>query len=467
MLVDVPPVIATEIGEIAEAPEGEQLRVLVARVRAAGLAQVSAEKILTAQLAGIAMNPVAYARFDQRQSSLFRNVSNLNMPLPGTVVPEVFVGAGFHGAVYATARHLAGYDKPYVLDTGDPGGAFAVSRMPSFYLNSENTGGPPGSPWDDGANQLNWLPGAPVQAAHISGRELTDNTVMRFVIRAALMMHARLITRTTVRSVVPQSFGLQVTINLSRVIRARRVIIAAGVGPEAASTVANGGTILTWSQAMAQMDKPFPFEGFKRVAVIGGGKSALCAAEALLGIGPDATMRSAAGGMPGRVDLYSTGLPASRQDWFDNVQARYVRLGSHLPVRVETDEDDEDRTTEPPGYGLFHDLRIYPEKAASPVVVPGGVLVNGRFYDHAVMCNGHVRPPDLLDGLPYETVQAAGRTVACKARGAEVYKVGPYADLPWETADYANRITANPEQRVAMHRLAPLTAALAATLPRT
>ena len=463
MPADVPPAIAAEMAAIADSPEGEQVRVLVARARAKG---ASADELLTAQLAGIAMNPVAYRRFDKRQSTIFQSTSNLNFPVHDTIVPEVIVGAGFHGAVYATARHLAGYEKPFVLDAGEEvGGAFAVSRNPSFFLNSENTGGLPGSPWVDGANQLNWLPGAPVQCSHITGRELADNTVMRYVIRAALMMHARVITRSKVRTVTGQSYGLKIGLTGLRFVLARRLILATGLGPERGPMPKND-RIMTWSRAMAQMDGNFPFDGMRRVAVLGGGKSGLCACEALLGIGPDTSMRSAAGGMPVKVDLYSTRVPMFRQDWLASMQSRYLRLGSHLATRAEEAGSDGEPADLPDGYDRHSDLYVYREEAAEPIAVPGGALVNGRFYDCAVVCTGHDKGPELAGAeVPFIDFAAAGRVVARKARNLQVYKVGPCADLPWERQDFFNRITVNGEQRVAMHRLAPLTAALAAFLP--
>lgn len=461
--VVIPPAVLAEITAIGEpsCPEGGRLRKLQARAVAAG---ASPDELLSWQLAGIAADPVAYRRFDARLTQSFANQSNLNYPSGTGAAPEVILGSGYHAAVLAAARNCGGYGKPLVLESsGTVGGVFAVSQNPSFYLNSESSGGLPGAPWDGRAHDLNWLPGGPVQAAQISGREIPDNTVLRFCVRAALIVHARVITRAhAIRVRLSADSGyLSVELRNGRTIRACRVFDARGMGPDAAPARAPG-RVLSWSQAMAAMDTDFPFEQMRRVAVIGDGKSALCAAEALLGIGPDATLRShAAGGLPAQVDLFGPKLPQFREQWQAQLPGRYLRLGSHLPTGEDTDDDGD--TVPGRGYGLYHDLTVravpgYPAECA------GGVLVNGRFYDAAVVCTGHDTPPGLLS-VDYAPFSVGGREVARKADGVEYYQAGPVADLPWTPADYATGIQANPENRVAMHRLGPLTAILG-TIPQ-
>lgn len=468
MTTEVPPAVAAEIAAIADKPrEGARLRKLVARSRERG---GSADDILAWSLAGIAGDPVAYRRFDEKLTELFRNRSNLNMPADGGYIGEMVIGSGYHAAVICALRSLQGYPKPFVFESSpEVGGALAVTANPSFFLNSEITGGPPGAPWDEGANNLNWLPGGPVQASQVTGREIPDNTVMRFIIRAALIMHARVITRATVLSVSPRSNGcLRVSLSNGRTFLARRVFDARGMGVEKKGG-ADGVRILTWSQAMLQMDRDWPFDGMRRVAVIGNGKSALCAVEAVLGIGPDVTLRShAGGGVADRVDLYAPGLPSRRELWADGVPSRYIRLGSHLPTGLAGNDDDDGDREELRGYGQYHDLTVRQEQGF-PLPVPGGVMVNGRFYDCAITCTGHDRPPDLVIPAgapgPYEFFTAGGRKVASRVPGLEYYRVGPCADLPWAPPDYASGITVNPDNRVAMHRLGPLTATLVSSLP--
>jgi len=465
MPTDVPPAVAQEIASIADqsVPEGARLRKLIARSRARG---DGPDGRLAWSLAGIAAEPAAYRRFDDRLSELFRNQSNFCYPPDGSFVPEVVIGSGFHAAVICGMRQDMGFPKPLVLEAStEVGGAMAVTRNPSFFLNSEVTAGLPGAPWDQAANNLNWLPGGPVQASQITGREIPDNTVMRFIIRAALILHARVITRARVSSVRPRTDG---TMNLNlangRTITARRVFDARGMGSEKRG-VSPGSRILSWTQAMQQMDRDEPFEGMRRIAVIGDGKSALCAVEAAFGIGPDVTFRShAGGGVAERVDLYAPGLPSQREFWGDAVPSRYLRIGSHLPTGVRDDEDGEPKPLR--GNGLYHDLTVRRGKGfATPA--PGGALVNGRFYDCAIVCIGHDTPPDLVAGLtfPYDQFAAGGRVVATRPGTLEYYRVGPCADLPWDSADYAAGISVNKDNRVAMHRLGPLTATLISALP--
>jgi len=462
MTADVlPPAMAAEIAEIIRSPEGYEADLLAKQARASG---GDADAVLAAQLAGIAMNPVAYTRFDTRLGGLFASLSNLNLSaaLDGRQVDEFVIGSGYHCATYCAIRHLRGKPKPWALETSKiPGGVFAVTRNPSFYLNSEDTGGMPGVPWADGEpNAPNWLPGAPVQCAQISGRELPDNTVPRFVIRAALMLHARVITGASAASVrvTGQRFSgtgqpaMRVTLGDGRSLLAGRVIDARGFGTERGAAGADGKTILTWAQAMRQADQDFAFGQMQRVAVLGDGKSALCAAEALLGIGP--RMRRGGAGFP-RVDLYAPKLPDTRGRWLGEMQSRYLRLASHLPAGIQ-----------------FHDLTVIPEKG-TPVALPGGgVLVNGRYYDHAVLCTGWDPPPDLIvqsgnplivqSGNPLPNFKAGGRSAARQC--GEYYQVGPAAGLEFDEQDGQAGITANEEKRAAMFRLGPRTAMLAATL---
>ena len=60
-----------------------------------------------------------------------------------------------------------------------------MTARPTFYLNSRNRPGNGGLAGDQGAS-LNYLPGAPIQAANVSMTEFQTNTDMAFVIRLAL-----------------------------------------------------------------------------------------------------------------------------------------------------------------------------------------------------------------------------------------------------------------------------------------
>jgi hypothetical protein len=447
MSTEVPPALLAEIAAIFTSDDGEAARYLVGKAETSGAGATDAER-LAAKLAGIAMVPAAYRRFDKRLTEVWRNSSNLTYP-PDGFANEVIVGAGWYAAVIAALRHLGGHPKPIVIDPAEPGGSFAVSQNPSFYLNSECTPGGPGAPWDRGLNDLNWMPGAPVQAAQISGREIPDNTVPRFVVRAALALHARII-RSKVTAVQPVQGLLRVTLLNGRAFYARRVYDARGIGPETDTKACDGKTILSWSQAMSLADNPgVPFRGSQRIAVVGNGKSAYCAAETALGIGPPMGWRAAAD-FPVRVDLYAPGAPVTREKWLSNVQPRYSRLGSHLASEANP--------------FLAHDLYVIGE-AGNAVPVPGGVLVNGRLYDQVVMCTGHTAPSPLISDEGFDLIKRGGRYVARKVPGRQYYLVGPLSQIPWENPEVETGLSANPDNIVALNRYTPRVATLASQLP--
>jgi hypothetical protein len=96
--------------------------------------------------------------------------------------------------VYAAVRVLCGYPKPLVLERDErAGGTFAMTARPTFYLNSRNRGGGAGLAGDQ-KSSLNYLPGAPIQAANVSMMEYQTNTDMAFVIRLALAQFADVVT---------------------------------------------------------------------------------------------------------------------------------------------------------------------------------------------------------------------------------------------------------------------------------
>jgi hypothetical protein len=205
---------------------------------------------------------------------------------------------------------------------------------------------------------------------------------------------------------------------------------------------------------MRAADTDFPFDRMNRVAVIGGGKSALCAAESLLGISPSSGLRTVADGVP-RVDLYAIDLPTTRGSWMADVPRRYARLASHLP-----------------NGDLHHDLTVRQMKAPDPVNVPGGVLLGGDFYDMVIVAAGRSAPPPLDDrGYQLYSPGATGsedsfEPVSRRSSTAESYRIGPVTNLPWTDQERAAGIPGRyPDNKVAMFRLAPRTAALAAALP--
>src|SRR5207248_2265085 len=223
----------------------------------------------------------------------------------GSLDREVIIGSGFHAAVYAATRVRSGYPKPLVLERGQRvGGTFAMTARPTFYLNSRNRAGAAGLAGDQKA-ALNFLLGAPIQAANVGMQEYQTNTDMALVIRLALAQYADVVTNATVLSVIREGTGVEIEVADRSPLPAGRVIDARGVGDPVSQDIANGSTVLTFGQFMARMAGMWPLRGVRRVAVIGGGDSAKCTIESLLGIGPQPYMAAAALDSVDRVDWYS------------------------------------------------------------------------------------------------------------------------------------------------------------------
>ena len=157
---------------------------------------------LQAKLTGIALDPNGREFADQVLDAYWsdepRQQDTLNsVALSSSSDREVIIGSGFHAAVYAATRVLSGYPKPLVLERNERvGGTFAMTARPTFYLNSRNRPGRAGLAGDQGA-ALNYLPGAPIQAANVSMAEYQTNTDMAFVIRLALAQFADVVTNAT------------------------------------------------------------------------------------------------------------------------------------------------------------------------------------------------------------------------------------------------------------------------------
>jgi hypothetical protein len=260
---------------------------------------------LAAKLTGIALDPYGREYADQvldaywsdqpRQEDILRDLTDGR---------EVIIGSGCHAAVYAATRVLGGYPKPLVLERNQRvGGTFAMTGRPTFYLNSRNRPGTAGLAGDQGAS-LNYLPGAPIQAAAVSMTEYQTNTDMAFVIRLALAQYAEVVTNATVTSVVRDGPGVQIAMADREPLLAGRVIDARGLGDSTDQDLTNGNTILTFPQFMARMGGMWPLRGVRRAAVIGGGDSAKCAVESLLGIAPQPFMAAAELDSVQRIGLY-------------------------------------------------------------------------------------------------------------------------------------------------------------------
>jgi hypothetical protein len=260
---------------------------------------------LSATLTGIALDPQGRDFADQVLDAYWSDEPRKQDTLNASSTDrEVIIGSGFHAAVYAAIRVLSGYPKPLVLERNErAGGTFAMTARPTFHLNSRNRAGSAGLAGDQRAS-LNYLPGAPIQAANVSMAEYQTNTDMALVIRLALAQFADVVTNATVQSVLRDQTGVEIEIEGRDTLFAGRVIDARGLGGPGDQDAANGTTILTFPQFMQRMASTWPLRGVRRVAVVGGGDSAKCAVESCLGIAPQPFMAAAALDSVDRVGLY-------------------------------------------------------------------------------------------------------------------------------------------------------------------
>lgn len=406
---------------------------------------------LQAQLTGIALDPRGRELADQVLDAYWSDEARQQDALASSSPDrEVIIGAGFHAAVYAATRVLSGYPKPLVLERNErAGGTFAMTARPTFYLNSRNRAGIPGLAGDQQAS-LNYLPGAPIQAANVSMIEYQTNTDMAFVIRLALAQFADVVTNATVRSVTGDRAAVEIEIEDRGPLRAGRVIDARGLGDPTGQDVANGTTILTFTQLMQRMNGTWPLRGVRRVAVIGGGDSSKCAVESFLGVAPQPFMAAAALDSVGRIDWYSDQLPTTCDEWQDEIRGRYQAIGRYLRP---------DRS----GVRRLTVLRRRPR----PVALPGTGLIDGRAYDLVVVCTGNREMNIDQLGLGSFDLYAipSGNTVARVHYYLPAFRVGPHAKLPFTSQELDDGIADIPANAVSMFRTANQTAALAATLP--
>ena len=403
-------------------------------------------------LAGIALIPEARQYLDDHLEEYWQRSVTPPVTTYGRIIPEVVIGAGLHAAIYCAVRVARGFPKPVVLEADRVGGTFAMSRKPSFWLNSLNRPGLSGLPLENGA--LNVLPGAPIQPSMISFSDFQPNTDLGFVVRIMLAKYATVISKVEVTGVSVNALNYTIRRKSGYGFNAARVIDARGLGAPKNADLADGRTIMTFPQFMRSLDKPFPMRGIERVAVIGDGDAGKCAVEALLGIGPGGFMSTTALDYVKSIDWYATKVPRSYEGWRQPVTAggargRYQRLGSYL--RPERNR-----------------LRILPQRGQVQRSF-GGVLVNDRLYDKVIVCTGS-NPLDPLGVLrdfeefKGDSLAGNGTVIARRYERSQLYKVGPAAAIPFSSSEINARIFVPQENSIAIFRLAPRTTALAATL---
>lgn len=414
-----------------------------------------------AALAGIAMNPKAKAHLEARLDEMWAP----KKPPKRMNAKEVIIGGGLHAAIYARARVMQGHPPPLVLEASErAGGSFAVSKNPSFYLNSRNRPGPLTLPLLDGA--LNVLPGSELQPAHLSNSEYQRNSDLAYVIRTLLAANAKVLTGVRVleanavrgravfvvgRGYVREGGGLRLSLGSGGFVYAERVILATGLGrPRTLGFQPDDKRILDFAQFMAKMDEPFPLREMGRVAVIGNGDSGKTVIEALMGMGPAGEQLSmAALDRPQKIDWYGVGASLKCQDFEQNARSRYKPIGRLLPF--------QGRVTQAP---------VKPQGPAS--VFGAGFdccYVDERPYDHVIVCLGYEPLP--LTGAEMTQAATAGGRLVGKQNEKGMYTIGPAANLDISVAELASSraFEIAPENKTAIFRYADRTAALAASLP--
>ncbi|MGC5054947.1 hypothetical protein ACLQ2S_26280 [Micromonospora sp. DT48] len=402
-----------------------------------------------AQLTGIALDPYGREFADQFLDTYWSDEQRQrDIVSAGSTDREVIIGSGFHAATYAAVRVLAGYPKPLVLERHQRvGGTFALTARPTFWLNSRNRAGGAGTAGDQGAS-LNYLPGAPIQAADLSMIEYQPNTDMAFVIRLALAQFTDVVTNANVSSVSAAGTGAKIEIEGKAPLMAGRVIDARGVG-DPIPDGANGTTVLTFGQFMQRMAGMWPLRGLRRVAVIGGGDSAKCAVESCLGLAPQPFMAAAALDQVDRIDWYAEDLPTTCEQWQTDIRGRYQATGRYL----RPDRRGVQRLT-------------VLSRRVRPIALPDAGLIDGRTYDLVIVCTGNRETPiGGLDLASFDQYRAAdGNVVARKHYTLPAFRVGPHARIPFTATERADGVADIAPNAVSMFRTAPKTAALAATL---
>lgn len=318
-----------------------------------------------ALLAGIGMNEKARNHFDLMLDKAWKT-----QPEVGSV-DEVIVGGGLHAAIYAACRVKRGFPKPLVIErSSHPGGTFACSRRPGFYLNSRNRpGNAPSLPGDGKA--LNYLPGCDLQPADMGGSEYQTNDLIAWVVRCNLALYAHVWAGKEVLSLS----GLSVRDTRTFIQARKRVIVA--TGPGTPTSLGAGDRIVNFEQFMAMMDKPFPLKGMNRIAVIGAGDAGKTVIEALTGQGPPMLTANSLD-YPA---IHWYGVPAgqrNRADWENCNRSRYKGIGRLLVI---TNQTERLRRVILRGSG---------DQFRASTVEPGidCAYVDGRPYDLVVQCLG-------------------------------------------------------------------------------
>ena len=399
-----------------------------------------------ALLAGAAVWPATREMIDRELDIAWSR----ERAVPSFIVPEVIIGAGVHAAIYSAIRVANGKPKPLVLERSSRvGGTFAITRRPSFYLNSGNYPGLLGRPGQGQA--LNYLPGAEIQPSDVSSAQYGTNADIGFIVRATLARYADVVTSAGVTAIRNDddegtASELQIELTDGRLVYARRVLDARGLGdPIIPDGAGMSERVITFPDLLRRFDGDFPLQGIRRAAIIGGGDSGKVAAECLLGIGPQTSMSVGSLDYLDRVDIYGPELADTASQWYATERSRYSQVGSFLKTRR---------------------LSVIRERARVQDI-GAAVLVNEQSYDTVIVAAGFTLPDISSTGTFYSQYRSGnGLVLARKAEsGAESYKIGPAAALPFTGSEEREPAVISRAENVAgIFRYAARTAALAASL---
>lgn len=430
--------------EITPVPEiAEAIRDAATRKRAGRGMATMAERAsdfgseLEMQLAGMAYEPSSRELLDDALTERFASrMSSVGLRQSFFDNREVIIGSGYAAAVYCAARMRLNPSgpKPIVFERAPApcvGGTFAWSPSGVWKLNSGNRPGKFGSPKDSGSS-VNYLPGGLLQPAAIPGADFHTNADIALCIRIALAQFAEVYPETAVTR-VSNSFEVD---NGGRLMLAngdfyefRRVLDARGFGDS--RFTGTDAPMMAFPAFMKQMGEPWPLRGIRRAAVWGDGKSALCAAESLLGL----TGSISALDRVERVDLYAPNLPDTYFTWRQDIRARYLPLGREIGKR----------------------LFIYNTRA-EPARTLDGIIIGGTSYDFGVAATGFEVPG--IDTFSWSNF----RGVAKQAMPLEVYRIGVRSDMPFTENERVQGLANEPDNAVAMFRYGPRVSALASML---
>lgn len=365
---------------------------------------------------------------------------------------EIIIGAGYHAAVYAATRVRKGFPRPIVLDVATRvGGTFALTEKGTWFLNSRNRPGAIGLAGDRRAS-LNYIPGAPIQAANLSMADYQTNADMGFAIRATLAKYADVLNGTAVTRVSTRFGGLiEVQTTSGDNLLAGRVIDARGLGRPSMETDLSAN-MYSFPDFMVKMTETFPLRGMRSVAVIGGGDSGKCAVESLLGLAPQSSMTVTALDNVERIDWYAPDLPTTCEAWRQQIRGRYQGIGQAL---------------RPDRFGTAR-ANVFNFRAV-PVALPGQPLISGRTYDMVVMAAGNTERE--IAGLArdeftaFTPLGAPGVVATRSFQSNNILRVGPHAYLPFTQQERETGVADIAANAVSMFRTGTKTATLAAVLP--